>query len=235
MKISAAFYRNTLLPSLFTAKYNGVNIKNKSALLHYYSTKADTESETFWVCCASGEDLKDTAEIVSAMFDMKHDVIAEVGVRDEISFTPITQLLKITASLKARGKNKLANKLNRILASRLEEEADDLNKILWDKMETIPKPENANDNDVKAVAKEAKFLLNKETGADELVVKEAVESFIDQNYLEDIDFKGDIKRSQVLSDLYYKNRGDDLDDLEVNSDVSEEEINLGTRQLSKFL
>ena len=78
-KLDSLFYRKTLLPSLYKAAEAGINIENKSSLLHYYKNKPE---EKLWVCCASDRDLQDTQEIVSCMQHSKDDILMKIGALD---------------------------------------------------------------------------------------------------------------------------------------------------------
>jgi hypothetical protein len=129
MKVNASFYKNTLLPELFKAKSNGINIKSKSALLHYFNK---SEDEKYWVCCASGEDLNNTSEIVDLMDNEKDDILLNIGISEAAlenidGHIPNEKLLKVTSSLKVKGKNKVADKIFSDLYYKNRE--DDLDKL----------------------------------------------------------------------------------------------------------
>ena len=235
MKLDPSFYRHTLLPNLYQAKEVGVDILSKSALLAHFR---ENESEKLWVCCASAQDIEETAEIVNSMLNKKHDVLATLNIKEDFNYALSTKkLLSVVADLKSAGKNELAAKLHKAIQARQLKNVDDLNQMLWKNDEfKLVHPEKASDKDIKDLSTKAVNYLKNKTEADEDLIKEAVLDFIDQNYFSDPDFKGTKNPSKVLAaDLYYKNRGDDLDDLEINSDISEKEVELGMRELKKFI
>ncbi len=233
MKLDTTFYRHTLLPNLFKAKTNGINILSKSALLAHFN---GSEAEKVWVCCASAQDIEETAEIVSLMSDEQEDVLANLNVSESFEHQLVNKkLLTVVSNLRKLEKNELADRLFKSVQARNSSDVSTLNKMLWKSNLKVLAPEKATDEDVKSLAKEAVKYLKSKTKSDDETIKEAVLDFVDQVYLSDSDFKGEIKPTKIFADLYYKNRDDELDDLEVNSDVSEREVELGMRELKKFI
>jgi hypothetical protein len=226
--MDALFYKNTLLPSLFKAKQTGVNIRNKSALLKHF-TQSEFEPEHFWVCCAAGADLSATADIVDRMASVKSNVLAELNLFSDF---PEKGLKQAVAGLETE----VATGLQQLLSA--SSEVDKLNSLLWKSNLKVLAPKIAAEKDVMDLAQRAFSYLKKEAKADDTLIQEAVVDFIDQVYLSDADFHHDIEPKKIFAatkHLYYKHTGDDLDDTEIDSEITDEQIQLGMREFKKHL
>lgn len=219
-KLDSLFYRKTLLPSLYRAAEAGINITNKSSLLHYYQGKP----EKLWVCCASTEDLQDTHEIVSCMQHARDDILMKIGALDSFPEYAVDTVL-------ATVNNDTANNLATAAVKK-----DRLNTLLWQSKLKIAPPDKAKKQDLIKLAKEAAKYL-KQYSEDIDVIRAAIDDFFDQVYFTDFEYRGgkiDLKKV-VAKHLYYKNRGDELDNIEIDSDISDKQIDLAKRELTQYL
>jgi len=234
IKINASWYGKYLLPTLYRANSRGLNIRSKSDLLTL-ARRSENSSLEYWVCCSDLTDIEDTSTIVECMEDENEDVLKNLGVEDRDldkieKYIPLASFLKASKILRSRGKEDLADKVCSYVSTIASRKNEELTKMLWSHDFKIKPPETATNVDVKNLTKVALAYLTAKTKEPKEVLEEAVMHFINEVYLSDIEFKGDIRPRAVFADLYYKKQGDPLDNLDLNIDISESELQLVDRK-----
>lgn len=212
MKIDTVFYRKSLLPNLYKAKTNNIDIRNKSTLLAHF-TENNLQEEKLWLCLASEIDLDKTANLVESMENLEDESIFA-----EIEVETVAKELGVELS------------------------GEKLNDLLWRAPIKVLSPEKVTDKDVKELIMRCTDYLKKFSNNAENI-KLAINDFLDQVYFTDSDFKAKKINASVeeleevvgAKHLYYKGQEDDLDKIEIDSNITDYHLNLARRELRQFI
>jgi len=224
MKTNNSWFMGRLIPAFRQVRSKNIDMSDRHSLLAY--VKDDTIRN--FVLLSTEEELK-AAVLLAELADSNY-----LSVLSPTEKIPLNNYIKASIYLRREGKHDLADKVDKYISAQNDASLNDMVNFLWNSDLELKRPKDIDADYIKSLAKILLDKLKDTFHLDESLLQQAVILFLDQAYFSDPESIGQPLKI-FAQHLYYKNKGDELDELEPLPALSEVDLNINYKNVQKYI